>query len=265
VFCLVFHPYDWSTPQMIVDLIDHATAKHGKKVKFLNFRECMERLNKNVLVGHPIRDVNTGEPGIGEIWKWNTGTHVSVLIYKDTEQSGEFRAWDTDSGGRPSWRRFNVPPSVPVTSRKKIKLGPANATVFFRKKTEDEHSILVQSDKIKIPKIMPFDLPSGAVLGDAESDYGLRFIDLDGDGFDDAVFSNEKEYGIYLFSDMEHGWSRKVMAGKQGEPGALPPIAINGKNNGFFVPGRYLLWQNENTHLPPDHIHKRPFNQMLPT
>src|SRR5262249_50389551 len=143
VFCLIFHPYEWSTPQMIVDLIDHATAKHGKKVKFLNFRECLERLNKNMLVGHPIRDAESGEPGIGEIWKWNTGTHVSVLIYKDKEQAGEFRAWGTDSGGRPSWQRFNGPRSVQVTSRKKIKLGHANATVFFRKKTEDEHSILV--------------------------------------------------------------------------------------------------------------------------
>src|SRR5205823_2821430 len=60
VFCLVFHPYGWSSPEQIVDLIDHAVTKHGKKVKFLTFREAQERLNKNLLDGHPLRDPRTG-------------------------------------------------------------------------------------------------------------------------------------------------------------------------------------------------------------
>ena len=42
---------DWIKTEQVVELIDHAVKKHGKKVKFLNFREAQERLNKNLLAG----------------------------------------------------------------------------------------------------------------------------------------------------------------------------------------------------------------------
>ena len=48
-FSLVFHPHGWISPEQVVEMIDHAVAKHGKKVKFLNFREVAERLNKHLL------------------------------------------------------------------------------------------------------------------------------------------------------------------------------------------------------------------------
>jgi putative membrane-bound dehydrogenase-like protein len=109
-----------------------------------------------------------------------------------------------------------------------------------------------------------FFLPRGAQITDGfNGDVGLRFVDLDGDGKLDIVFSNEKEYGIYLFTDMERGWSRKVVAGKQGEPGAIPPIAINGKNNGFWVHSRTLWWQNENTDHLKDHVDRRAINDLV--
>ena len=52
-------------------------------------------------------------------------------------------------------------------------------------------------------------------------DAGLRFVDLDEDGHVDVVFSNDEDYGIYLFDPTAKGWTRKVMAGKAGEPGRL--------------------------------------------
>src|SRR5262249_19733411 len=58
---------------------------------------------------------------------------------------------------------------------------------------------------------LPFSFPPGAKLGTPDHDYGLRFVDIDEDGHPDIIFSNEKEYGVYLYTDMEHGWSRKVM------------------------------------------------------
>src|SRR5947207_7509826 len=45
VFNMVFHPHGWIKAEQVVELIDHAVAKHGKKVKFLNFREALDRLN----------------------------------------------------------------------------------------------------------------------------------------------------------------------------------------------------------------------------
>ncbi len=63
VFNLVFHPHGWIRNDQVIELIDHAVTKHGRKVKFLTFREALERLNKNFLGGHPLRD-NKGA------WQW---------------------------------------------------------------------------------------------------------------------------------------------------------------------------------------------------
>ncbi len=43
---LVFHPHGWIKAEQMIDLIDHAQSKYGKKVKFLTFKECEERLTR---------------------------------------------------------------------------------------------------------------------------------------------------------------------------------------------------------------------------
>src|SRR5262249_16620853 len=48
VFCLVFHPHGWIKNEQVVDFIDYAVKKHGKKVKFLTFKEALERLNEHL-------------------------------------------------------------------------------------------------------------------------------------------------------------------------------------------------------------------------
>ncbi len=54
-FSLVFHPHGWITPEQVVEMIDHAVAKHGKKVKFLTFKEVAERLNRSTTFGDALR------------------------------------------------------------------------------------------------------------------------------------------------------------------------------------------------------------------
>ena len=55
-FSLVFHPHGWIQPEQIVELIDHAVTVHGPKVKFLNFRETADRLNRTYCGGKTLRD-----------------------------------------------------------------------------------------------------------------------------------------------------------------------------------------------------------------
>src|SRR5688572_3701873 len=64
VMNLVFHPHNWIKPQQLVELIDHAQAKHGKKVKFLTFRDCQVRLDHHLLTGHPLRDEKGNDNGV---------------------------------------------------------------------------------------------------------------------------------------------------------------------------------------------------------
>src|SRR5690606_39044652 len=91
---------------------------------------------------------------------------------------------------------------------------------------------------------------------------------------DDVIFSNEERYSIHLFESMETGWNRKVLAGQRGERPAeqeLPMIArdgpansfVDGADNGFFVHGRTLWWQNEDTAKLPDLVDRRHFDDLL--
>ncbi|GIW86912.1 MAG: hypothetical protein KatS3mg108_1236 [Isosphaeraceae bacterium] len=61
VMTMVFHPHGWIESSQIVELIDHAVATHGPKVKFLTFPEALERLNRNVLGGRSLR-ITDGTP-----------------------------------------------------------------------------------------------------------------------------------------------------------------------------------------------------------
>ncbi len=172
VFNLVFHPHGWIKPEQVVALVDHAVAKHGSKVKFLNFREALERLNKNV------RSKDDFVP-----------------------------------------RQASAPAGT---------------------------------------------LPAGARLSDEQGrDAGLRYVDVDEDGFLDVIWSNDQDYGLYLYDADAKGWTRKVMAGKAGGQGALPKIVRNGTDNGFFVHSRGLWWQNEDTAGLPSLVDRRSFNDLL--
>ena len=55
VMTTVFHPHGWSSPEQWVEFIGYAQEKYGKRVKFLTFREALERIEKNALLKSPLR------------------------------------------------------------------------------------------------------------------------------------------------------------------------------------------------------------------
>jgi hypothetical protein len=63
------------------------------------------------------------------------------------------------------------------------------------------HSIFAWSEKEKRWKPAGFDLPDGtAVVDERGRDNGLRFVDLNADGFDDVFQSNDAGHAIYLWA-----------------------------------------------------------------
>ncbi|HSH17246.1 MAG TPA: PVC-type heme-binding CxxCH protein [Verrucomicrobiae bacterium] len=68
-----------------------------------------------------------------------------------------------------------------------------------------------------------FQLPDAvSVLDDAGSDAGLRFVDLNDDGFDDILFSNPKRFAIFLWTKnvqpqlgWTRGWTQFVRSGER--------------------------------------------------
>jgi putative membrane-bound dehydrogenase-like protein len=325
VFCLVFHPHGWIKNEQVVDLIDHAVNKHGRKVKFLTFREALERLNKNLLDGQPLRDPKTGGDNgvrlldvnndgyldvvIGNeharrtrVWSprtrsWVAGDFPTELVHVHTRRGKEQRR---DAGVRfgvlrPDGNATALPPpelhSVgwhfdgthwvedPDLQRGQDTPPHANGTDVFDRgarlrdldgdgrcelivSSRDGGAVYAWDAEGKSWRKLPFKLPGGVSLV-SDHDSGLRFVDLDEDGHDDVIVSNNKGYGVYLFTSMKDGWSRKVRSGHPGDPGALPLIAHDGTNNGAWVHSRHVWWQNEHTDLLPNHVDRRSFNDLL--
>src|SRR5262249_12348752 len=111
---------------------------------------------------------------------------------------------------------------------------------------------------------LPFTLPGGTRIVDTDGkDAGLRFFDIDEDGREDVLFSNEESYSVHLFTSMKKGWSSTALAGMRGDKNELPIIAQHGTNNGVWFHSRQLWAQNENTALLKDHVDRRSFNQIL--
>jgi putative membrane-bound dehydrogenase-like protein len=335
VFCLVFHPHGWIKNEQIVDLIDYAVTKHGKKVKFLNFREAQERLDKNLLGGVPLRDPKTGLDNGVRLLDVNNDGYLDVVI-----GNGKVRQTRLWSPKGKSWVVADFPFQIvkegwSIAAGTKVKkplsldgglafgilridgqasfmpqqhFGPgawhfdgsrwvedkvlgkglslirtygetsiegSNRGIHLRDLDGDgiceaivcdghQRDVFKWSAKEKMWKKLPFTVPGDFYLLRIQGyDASARFVDFDGDGHDDIVFSNEKGYGIYLFKDMKTGWSRKVIAGKAGDKNALPMISNKGQNNGFFVHSRSLCWSNENTRLLKAHVDRRYFNDLL--
>ena len=88
---------------------------------------------------------------------------------------------------------------------------------------------------VEIPSALrAYPLPEAAKLQDEQShDNGVRFVDLNGDGHEDIVLSNSREYGVFLFVPKERarknlqwyeGWSQVMREGKAGDANSLPLI-----------------------------------------
>jgi putative membrane-bound dehydrogenase-like protein len=111
---------------------------------------------------------------------------------------------------------------------------------------------------------LPWSLPEQAAAVDAQGrDAGLRLQDVDEDGTLDLLFADEHRYLLYLFEDMDRGWSRKVLAGRAGDERSFPPFVVDGQNYGGWIADRHIWYQNETTHRLPHLVDVRSFNELL--
>jgi putative membrane-bound dehydrogenase-like protein len=115
VMPVVFHPHGWIKSEQIVELIDHAAAKHGKKVKFLNFAEAQRRLNQNLLLGQSLRNAEGGDNGV-RLKDVNADSFVDVVI--NNEKLKTTRVWDAKAA---AWKAEASPQARPLSPEEALK------------------------------------------------------------------------------------------------------------------------------------------------
>jgi putative membrane-bound dehydrogenase-like protein len=311
VFCMVFHPYNWIRNEQVVDFIDYAATKYGKKVKFLTFREAQERLNEHLLGGQTLRAADGGDNGVRLLDIDNDG-YLDVVVGNEKVRqtrrwSPKTRTWITSdfpdslvgaeahfgivhpeggpslivrngsAAGTWSWsadlnkwvKDAGLLDGLPAAVKGKdggLRLrdidGDGRCELIVS--NDKEQAISAWSEQKNRWVKLPFTLPGGAsIVNAAGKDNGLRFVDIDADGHDDVLFSNEERFSLHLFASMKDGWSRRVLSGKRGDPGDLPAIALKGTDNGAWFHSRHLWVNNERTEQLKDNVDRRSFNELL--
>lgn len=306
-FNLVFHPHGWISNEQIIKLIDHAVQKHGSAVRFLSFQEVLERMNRHLLAGQPLRNQQGADNGV-RLLDLNADGFMDVVI--GNAQVQKTRIWNPvqqtwsetgfptrlvaapDAKGNQAIRgRFGVlneqvilltlTPEVSAAWKFDGKtwqpatellagLPEGQDALFTLKAGQDQglrlrdlnhdgqcellvsnpkqNAIYTWSQKDTCWKKLPWSLPDSASIADEQGrDAGLRFVDINEDGFEDMLFSNENHASLYLFASLKSGWKKVFDEDRADDGGPVPMISRKGTNNGAWFHSKHLWVQNEDT------------------
>ena len=285
-FC--FHPHGWIRNDQVVEIVDHAVTKYGRRVRFLQFHEALERLVRNLLAGVPLRGEQGEDNGV-RLLDVNDDGFLDVVIGNDERRL--CRIWEPKTS---KWKETEFPfrlvtrggdgevlstglrfgvhderghASALVISRDDVGFATFDGDVWKRRQLSiaellasgrpvvtswlgrdrgvrlrdvdgDGYSDLLVNNEWQNEILrwdpdnrrfvaLSFALPSSSSIVDARGrDRGLRFIDADGDGNEDIILSNDDEYWLYLYQDVERGWGRRVVHGPAAGPALRLPTAI---------------------------------------
>ncbi len=245
VMTMVLHPHGWSTPEQIIELIDYAVLKYGPRVKFLNFREALERIEKHALAGESLRTAEARDNGVrlldldddgfmdvvignhrrrltrrwdpaGRAWK-EEPFPVRIDEHVKFDISAESRAGVLAKGDSTGYWRFdnhwqqideysNGLENVPVGPGTVLRDFDGDGICEILVSTPERNEIHEWIGKERRWFRADYALPAGLSVVDAQGrDAGLRFVDLNQDGSDDILFSNADRYAIHL-------WAKTVKA-----------------------------------------------------
>lgn len=198
VFNLVFHPHGWIKAEQVVELIDHAVAKHGKKVKFLNFREAHDRLNENLLGGQALRKNDGSDNGVRIVDINNDGFMDVVIGNSDVQTT---RVWNP---AKSEWQKHSQPVANVTEAQFGVLYEDGRATMMTPGepiKHGDRISIWTRWNAWQFTPKGWLDDPQGIALSDTRAvvrksfpgnTSGLYYVfdslrDIDGDGLCEAV------------------------------------------------------------------------------
>ncbi len=214
VYPLVFHPYGWIRNEQVVELIDHAVKVHGKRIRFLTFREVHNRLNKHLLGGHPLRAADGGDNGVRLLDVDGDG-FMDVVIGND--RARRTRVWDAKKG---EWRVLDFP--VPLVASNGKGERQETGARFGILRPDGMASFVLHNNGVdgvwhfdgkgwvKDPaSLAALKLAGEPVLTASHGkDRGVRLRDIDGDGICELIVGNDTQQGVYSSSPAK-GWQER--------------------------------------------------------
>ena len=222
MFNLVFHPHGWIKNEQVVELIEYAHEKYGKRIKFLNFKECVDRINEHLLLDQPIRSPATGNDNGVRLVDVNADGFLDVLIGNESNRT--LRLWNP---GAMNWQdsehgiRFTTSGSTHVThfAPQIGKLSPQSTFSVLVNHEDDQAIYEFSVDRIRRTSF-PVEL-SQAKTSVAGVDQGVRLRDMDGDGQSELIIANSKHQAV-LRRDENGQWK---------EAGSFPVAIVDARGN----------------------------------
>ena len=230
-FNFVFHPHGWVKNTQMIEWIDHITAKHGNRVKFLSFREARERLTSNLLGGQALRAANGQDNGVRLLDVNNNGYMDAVIGNEHLRQT---RVWDPKAG---RWNTFPFPVQLVQTANDGTRtdagarfgvLQPSGNASFFISNGSNNGIWHFDGKKWNEDRAMLRGLGQALKTVVATRDNGVRLRDTDNDGICEIIVGNPDTRAVLKWAARRKQWQRATFN--------LPPgvtfVRQDGSDNG---------------------------------
>jgi len=254
VYPLVFHPYGWIRNDQIVELIDGAEKQHGKRVKFLSFRDCAERISKNLLAGDALRASDGGDNGV-RLLDLNNDGFQDVVIGNSQRQMT--RIWSAESQ---AWTETTFPTVLISRDEKRVVdhggrfgvLGEGQTVLLLRNERSAGawrfDGTTWQADDTLLAGLEIDGKPVLTSRGGV--DQGVRLRDLNGDGSCELIVANPSEKAVFGWDDAQRQWKRLpfnppqqvVIVDKAGNDGGMRFVDLNGDDQTDIVTSTAQTW-----------------------
>ncbi len=219
---VTFHPHGWIRNDQVVSFIDHVAREQGTRVRFLNFKECLQRMNKHFLAGQPLRAADGADGGV-RLLDLNNDGFMDVVIGNDQLQ--RTRVWDPR--GR-KWTDGPLPVKIVEADAKvhvaanQVRFGVLDSTGLPIMLVRNQHvsgAWRFDGQKwIADERLLAGLAVDGKPLltGQDGRDRGVRMLDVDGDGRCELIVANPEQRGTFAWNEKDQAWHLLPFAPPEG-------------------------------------------------